>query len=157
MALERLLVEAADDGEGRRGGAGTVVGLLPTNAPGFVATVDGEDAEPVLPSTWYPNTGEVVGRVGGRNVWLHRRVMGNPPGRVVRRSDDRFDNRKQNLLGASHARAVTHGPFRREASGFRGVSKNADSADRPWTATIGAAGRGIDLGSYAMAEEAPRS
>ncbi len=37
------------------------------------------------------------------------------------------------------------------------MSENADSADRPWTATIGAAGRGIDLGGHATAGEAARA
>jgi hypothetical protein len=103
--------------------------------------------------TWYAKS-----RFGGRVHYMHRLLMGEPPGRLIdHRDGDGLNNRRSNLREATHSTnlANSRGPEARgKSSRFKGVSLNHN---RNWSARIMVRYKGTHLGVYPSEEAAAKA
>ncbi len=123
---------------------------------GKVALIDDEDAHVVagrkwcaawIRDRWYVMRQQPVnGRE--RTVYLHRLIMGNPPGKIVdHRNGDTFDCRKENLRVCTTSQNNQNSTIgRHNTSGYKGVSWVRKS--RRWKAQIRVNKRCIHLGEF---------
>lgn len=127
---------------------------------GKFAIIDEEDADLVVPHRWYaqPHRRTIYvkrSKTSGNHtkwVYLHREIMGNPPGvQVDHRNGDGLDNRRSNLRLATNTQ--NHGNMRlRKTSrtGFKGVRKLRTC----FSASIFVDGKTVRLGTFSSVEEA---
>lgn len=129
---------------------------------GKVALIDDEDADLVgqykwfavwIRDRWYAMSKEHTNR-RVRTIYLHRVIMGDPPGqRVDHHNGDTFDCRRQNLRICTVSQNAQNAMIGlRNKSGYKGVSWNT-KAER-WVAWIRANGRNIYLGQFVDARDA---
>jgi hypothetical protein len=96
------------------------------------------DMGKVMHHPWYFSSGYAVREQDGKRIYMHRVILGLPPGRhpeVDHRNFDTLDNRRQNLRVATRAQQMGHRrEFREGTSRFRGV--RWDVARQKWRAEI---------------------
>lgn len=126
------------------------------NGRGTVS-VDDEDFERLSAFRWYAkkdtratyafNPDHVPGQ------YMHRYLLGNPPGVLVDHEDgDGLNNQKYNLREATRAQnRHNQGKHRTNTSGLKGVSWHKSS--KLWRAQIYLNGRQYDLGRFDTKEE----
>lgn len=127
-------------------------------AKGRKILVDEADYARVAGYGWCANAdGYVVARVGGRNVCLHRLILGKQPGmEVTYLNGDRLDHRRENLLVTSRSHARQRVKKRAlTTSQYKGVTfkKNAGC----WGAMIAAYKVPVHLGYFDDEAEAARA
>lgn len=93
---------------------------------GYVAFVDDEDYDRVMTKRWtyhkpqrsrtvYARTTE-----GGRTIYMHRFIMGEPEGLEVDHEDGSgLNNQRANLVAKTHQANVLHGLVRRDIAAWR--------------------------------------
>ena len=91
-------------------------------------------------------------RPGGKWVYLHRDLLGEPASEIDHKNGDTLDNRRQNLRIASRIQNTRN---RRRIGQFKGVVFRARS--NRYEAKIGVEGRRIWLGQFPSAQEAARA
>lgn len=126
---------------------------------GGVALIDDADAELVRRHRWYrhaakPGRFYARARIDGRDVYLHRFLMGEPPGgNVDHKNRDGLDCRRGNLRVATVAQNAHNQAVRRNnTSGFKGVSQCRRTGR--WRAKILHEYTVHRLGTFATAEAA---
>lgn len=116
--------------------------------------VDDEDYEWANMFKWSDCKGHAYGFVQGKDVFLHRYLMKEPPypEAVVDHIDrDTYNNQKANLRWASFEQnAFNRTEQVNNTSGFKGVSKQGNS----WRMEIKAGGQRIRMRGFATAREA---
>lgn len=125
---------------------------------GMSAVIDASDASLVAGSKWRASQ---AGRKwyaattrGGRTVYLHRLLMGEPKGVLLvdHRDNDGMNNRRSNLRLANKSLNGANSSLSvRNKSGYKGVSLVRTSR---WCAKITHLGRVRSLGYYDSPEEA---
>ena len=85
------------------------------------AMVDDEDAESVLAHRWSLTNGYPASRFGGRLWYLHRWLLGEPPGQTDHINRNKLDCRRSNLRTVSDAENKQNVPARGGTSRHRGV------------------------------------
>ncbi len=117
-----------------------------------------EDYDVVTRHSWWRNVhGYVVARIDGKEVYLHRLIMGYPDGLVVDHiNGDRLDNRRSNLRVCKIKENVRNAQRpSNNTSGHTGVSYRKDR-DR-YRAYIMVDRKQIALGNYETLEEAVKA
>lgn len=95
------------------------------NKPPVQVLVDEDDVQRVASISWWINSfGYVVGRVNGKETYLHRFVFTCPSGLVVDHiNGDKLDNRKENLRSCTIKENIRNsGISKNNSSGCSGVS-----------------------------------
>lgn len=128
---------------------------------GCVAIVDEADALQVLGHHWQANHSRryAVGIVDGRQVRMHRWLMGALPGQEVDHANgDGLDNRRSNLRIAtpSQNKGNRRKGARAYTSRYKGVFRRSDETTERWHAAIHD-GRRRWLGSFLTEEDAARA
>src|ERR1700720_2853018 len=92
-----------------------------------------------------------------KTVYLHREIMGPPPGyEVVFKNFDRLDCRRENLAIVTKTEARRHHRVRRDSkSGIKGVRLNPDTGT--WSAYTYRDGYAYRIGTYRTQDEASRA
>ena len=123
---------------------------------GYVTFVSPEDAHHLQGVRWHavrssnPTLFYAVRKtIGGRRVFLHREILGDPACDIDHIDHDSLNNRRENLRPASRSQNLGHSRQRLGPSGFRGVAMVWDR----WRARVG----GQYLGTFATPEEAARA
>jgi hypothetical protein len=122
-----------------------------------VALVDDEDYDRVMQYKWcfgkigyaMRNISKYARRDGKHGMqYLHRFIMGEPPGMEVdHRDEDRLNCQKYNLRVATHAQNTQHrGPLKTNTSGRKGVTRNHRAGK--WVAQIDVNGVHKNLGYF---------
>ena len=125
---------------------------------GKVALVDLEDYESLSTIDWCAakarKTFYAVGRIEGRQIAMHRFILGSPIDLFVdHRSGDGLDNRRQNLRACTiQQNLLNAGPAFDNKLGFKGVASHKGK----FQATIGFKGKQIYLGRTDTPEGAAR-
>lgn len=123
---------------------------------GKVALIDDEDFEAVSAVKWYAQHNRVLYAASkrGRIVYMHRLILGAPPGvQVDHINGDGLDNRRANLRLCSNSQNHANLRKRTETSSrFKGVYWN--KARRKWHAQIKANQRTFYLGLFDSEEAA---
>jgi hypothetical protein len=139
-----------------------IIGLL--DRRGAVAAeviIDLADLAVVLPRRWCLQRTRVLYAVTsdrGRSVYMHRFLIGAPPGRVVdHRNHDGLDNRRANIRECSVAENTFHRRAARPGSrsGVRNVYWH--KATRSWYVEVAASGRRHFFGSFRDIHEAEQA
>lgn len=129
-----------------------------TDSKGNQFVVDADDIERIKICTWYKDEsrGYIKGTLKGKNISLHRFLLGYPNGIVDHINRDKNDNRKDNLRVCSITESNwNRGAQRTNRSGIKGVSF-CPSRDRKrkYKAQINVEGKRIQLGWFMTADEA---
>lgn len=115
------------------------------------ATVSQEDYAAVSQHRWSlvpsPSTEYASARIGGRNVYMHRFVMGEPDGVIDHKNRDGLDNRRENLRVCTQSQNIAASKTRPSKSGARGVHRHG----RKWRAVLS---KNDYVGSFDTIEEA---
>jgi hypothetical protein len=122
------------------------------------ALVDAVDYEWLCKWNWHASRlqGTNVFYAREHHVLMHRRIMGNPRGRVDHRDRNTLDNRRNNLRIATPSQNNQNKvKSKRNKSGFKGASWIASR--KHWQATAGMNGKNINLGCFRTAREAARA
>jgi hypothetical protein len=90
---------------------------------------------------------------GGRWVYLHRLIMGEPDCDVDHRNGNGLDNRRSNLRLATRGQNIANRPGWAR-SGYRGVEQHAPAR---WRARGAIGGKSCHLGTFGSPEEAARA
>lgn len=117
--------------------------------------IDDEDYENVRQYPWSKNyLGYIAGKVNGKDVYLHRFIMGYPEGKVVDHiNGDKLDNRKQNLRICTIRQNIMNAKVsKNNTSGYTGVSLRSDR--ELYRANIMVNRKQIYLGSFEKIEDA---
>lgn len=128
---------------------------------GKQAVIDDDDAHLAAHKWSYlrgrNGNGYAVRSHAGRFLYLHREVIGAPPGAIVdHRDGDGLNCRRENLRLASHAQNLANrGRQRNNTSGCKGVTW--DRSREVWRVEIQVNGRRANLGRFAMLEDAARA
>lgn len=126
---------------------------------GMFVLVDDADYDFVMLSKWSfyrkadKNTGYAIGWRNGKNISMHRALMGAKPGQVVDHlNHDGLDNRRGNMriVSDTENKRNRRGVAKHSTTGVRGVRKTKCG----YFATIGVYGRAVYLGHYKKIEEA---
>lgn len=128
---------------------------------GCFALIDDADAPLVLAYHWQANYSRryAVGIVDGRQVRMHRFLMGAPADREVDHANgDGLDNRRSNLRIAtpSQNKGNRRKGARAYTSRYKGVFRRSDRTTERWHAAIHD-GRRRWLGSFLTEEDAARA
>lgn len=120
--------------------------------------IDLEDWDLVTQTRWN-GTRYVKGNRGGKDISLHRLLMGFPEGSEVdHRNGDPFDNRKANLRICTAAQNKHNARHGRGASKYKGVNYDPKRTSyKKWRSKIMVAGKLTILGYFATEEEAARA
>lgn len=102
---------------------------------------------------WQTPKGYAMLWAAGRNIMVHRLLLGEPAGAIDHVNGDKLDNRRANLRLATPAQNSFNVRARKNASGFKGVTKNTQG----WIARIQYDGRQRNLGTYATPEDAAKA
>ncbi len=141
-------------------GDGTVAVILDQ---GLIAVIDEADAHLVTGRTWrsakvnkHSDAIYAVGRVGCKDIYLHRHIMSAPGGLQVDHADGNgLNNRRANLRLATHSQnRINSRLYANNKSGFRGVSALPSGK---WEASAKQAGRKKFLGHYSDPAAAARA
>jgi hypothetical protein len=126
---------------------------------GSHAKVDSDDYQDLSKFHWYTMANKYAGtRINGKLTYMHRFIMGNPPGAEIDHIDgDGLNNQKSNLRLCTHKenlRAMNR--IVNKTSQFRGVclDKSRKHQNKKWMAKIMIDGRTINLGRYETEEAA---
>lgn len=143
--------------------------LVPISA-GYAVLIDADDVERVAAHKWtaQPSRDTVYAyrqpKIDGRKqkVYLHRFILGLPPGRypeVDHLNGDGLDNRKLNLRaatsGQNSANQRVRNQIRPKTSRFKGVSWHTPR--EKWVASITCAGKRRHLGLFVSEIDAARA
>lgn len=116
--------------------------------------LDDEDYEVVAQHAWWCNIhGYIVGRLDGKELYLHRFLMGFPPQKVVDHiNGNKLDNRRCNLRLCERKENCRNARRpKNNTSGCTGVSKCKNNL---WRAYIMVDRKQINLGIYENIEDA---
>jgi hypothetical protein len=115
---------------------------------GSFALVDAADFEWLNKYTWRTvGPGYASAQIGGKGVFMHRRIMNPAPGKVVDHiNGNRKDNRRNNLRECTQAENRRNTRKLRGVSRFKGVSWNREVGK--WQAKICHNGKSIHLGLF---------
>jgi hypothetical protein len=122
---------------------------------GLDVLIDDDMAESILSYKWHVQSrhrgiyfATSITEKGGRKktVFLHRFVLGNPPGKMIdHRDGNHFDNRRKNLRICRNAENARNSKlFVTNTSGYKGVTKRGNK----WEANIKFNGRHKYLGRF---------
>lgn len=117
--------------------------------PSIEVFVDDEDFPYLSQFKWWMNgAGYIVGRIGGKEVYMHRVVMGDPADKVIdHRNHNKRDNQRRNLRVCNTRQNVINSSVsKNNKSGTAGVSYRTDK--KKWRAFIMVNRKQISLGSY---------
>lgn len=129
---------------------------------GKFALVDDEDFETLSRLKWHAvkirsNFYAARKKVGGPMIYMHRSLLGDPPGMVCDHiNGDGLDNRRSNLRLCTDAE--NRKAFRKKTSGhskYRGVTRSA--RDGRWYAYISLTGKHTHLGVFRSEVDAARA
>lgn len=95
-------------------------------------------------------------RVDGQCIYMHRQIMGSPPGlQVDHRDGEGLNNQRYNLRRSTHAQNLSNSRKRAGCSSrFKGVYSRRSGK---WLAQIRFGGRSRHLGIFEKEEEAARA
>lgn len=101
-------------------------------------------------------------RSGGRTIYLHRLIMGEPPGlEIDHRDGDGLNNRRSNLRATTHRFNLANQRLSSASTtGYKGVSLNSRAARRgvpKWVAQTKYCGERLHIGTYTTPEAAARA
>jgi hypothetical protein len=110
------------------------------NISGLDVLIDDDMAETILRYKWHVQSrhrgiyfaASILGKGGKkRTVFLHRFVMGNPPGKMVdHRDGNHFDNRIENLRICGNAEnSRNRKMLARNTSGYKGVTRRGNKGE----------------------------
>jgi hypothetical protein len=124
---------------------------------GYYAKVDDSDYSELNCYIWSvairKHLRYAVAKVNGKNVYMHRFLMGLKGPKVDHKDGDGLNNCRNNLRHATKAQNASNRPKRGKfSSRYKGVSWNR--RDRKWTPCICANGKTIHLGSFNIEGEA---
>lgn len=135
---------------------------------GKFALVDAADFDRISAFKWCANRNTLgkftavrlvrVGPKKWRTIYMHREIIGAPPGHGVDHiSRDSLDNRRANLRLCTHStNGFNRSKTKNNTSGYKGVFRSS-SLSRPWLAKICVKGRQIYLGTYVSRVDAARA
>ena len=118
---------------------------------GQFAEIDDADAAAVCEHSWHAvrigNHWYAATNVNGIRVYLHRFLLGPAPIRIDHRNLNGLNNRRSNLRSCTQQQNLANRPkSKNNKSGYKGVCW--DKSRGRWKATIGIAGRLINIGRY---------
>lgn len=126
---------------------------------GKFALVDDEDYDFVMMSKWSfhrkpgRNTNYAMGWRSGKNVTMHRAILGVARGQIVDHiNHDGLDNRRENLRIVTDVQNKTNrrGAAKHSKTGVRGVRAHKGG----YHAVIGVGGKAIYIGAFRTIEQA---
>lgn len=141
-----------------------LIPLSGKNGTGKFAKVDDEDYPILSRITWCVSSHGYA--KNGRNLYMHKLVMGFPRSGVTDHADrDTLNNQKSNLRKATQQQNLMNRSNQRnkKTSKYKGVClRNRVALSKPWIATItkttpGIAKRSYSIGYFATEEEAARA
>lgn len=126
---------------------------------GYVALVDDEDFARVSRLKWHadwsPSGWYAKAESGGRQVRMHRYIIGAPPDvDVDHRNGNTLDNRRKNLRPATPSGNAANQRIKPHSSKYKGVRKHRDGK---WEARIRHQQRLTYLGLHPSEEQAARA
>jgi hypothetical protein len=120
---------------------------------GYVAMVSPQHAELLASRNWqaYLKDRRIYahGKIGGKKVWLQRKILGELSPNIDHRDHDGTNNRRENLRPCSKRQNNGNSRHRVSTSGFRGVHKHHSER---WVVNVA----GKTLGVFDTPEEAAR-
>lgn len=115
--------------------------------------VDDEDYDQLMKHKWcYVNNGYARGRVNGRQVYIHRMIMGYPKNNIDHIDNNSLNNQKGNLRICSQKQNTQNRiKNKNNTTGYKGVIKMVNNK---YKSRISYEGKRIILGSFNTPQEA---